>query len=737
MAEQRHALTAPPGPWRWRLTVGLLGIAIAAAYLLGLFTPAERILSDRFFAFHARPASGKLVLIEIDPNSLRKLATWPWSRAFHAALINRLVAAGADHIAFDVDFSASSSPQADAAFAQAIAAANGRVILAAFSQEVGGAGRRSVIVNRPLAQFMSSAQLGLVNVFADPDGWLRRYRLAEDRLGGAPTTLAAQLAAPLAPQANRFAIDYSIDPDTIPRLSYVDVMTGRFDQHLVAGRNVLVGANAAELGDRYPVPVHGYLAGMEIQALAYESLVQGRAIHAAGALWTLLGLGLIVGAMVSAQSGSWRRINLASAAGAAGAVFIGFTAQNVFAMSLEITPWLAAIGGGYLLAVLRHAREQARLALRHRAMAARQRALMQGVFNDSFDGILIVDAAGRVELANAAAARMLEIDSAQLVGRPAATLIAGIEAMADDAPVAEVTVTTPSGRALTLAVAVTRSQATAAAGQDMSDAVRIVTFRDESARRAMELAREQMVRELESAALAKNEFLARISHELRTPLSAIIGFSTIISEQSIGPIGNPKYAEYARDVTNGGKRLLELVNDIIDVVRIEAGQYELRPDVFEARSLLMGCATRIQATENFGERKLRTEVAPGAEAIRSDRHALSRALAKLLDNAVKFTGPKGEIVLRALPAAGRGIVIEVGDNGIGIAEKSLQHVVGAFSQVAGGLDRTHEGTGLGLHLAHRIVTLLDGRLEIESRLGAGTTVRLILADAALETSAAA
>src|SRR6185369_5048542 len=195
---------------------------------------------------------------------------------------------------------------------------------------------------------------------------------------------------------------------------------------------------------------------------------------------------------------------------------------------------------------------------------------------------------------------------------------------------------------------VSRSQAVAAPGQEICD-VRIVTFRDESARRAMEQARQQALDELEAASLAKNEFLARISHELRTPLSAIIGFSTIISEQSIGPIGNPKYAEYARDVTQGGKRLLELVNDIIDVVRIEAGQFEIRSDVFEARSLLMGCAAQIQALDGFGARKLRTEVAPGAEAIRSDRQALSRALAKLLDNAVKFTRPDGEIVLRALP----------------------------------------------------------------------------------------
>jgi signal transduction histidine kinase len=734
MPDRRLPLSLRPQSWRWRLSIGLLGLAIAAAYLLGWFAPVDRFASDRIFALHARKASGQLVLVGIDPKSLQKLSTWPWSRAYHAALIGRLIGAGARRIAFDVDFSAGSSPQADAALASALAAAGGRVVLAAFSQQ-DATGVHGVTASVPLTQFRSAAALGLVNVFADPDGRLRQYRLAEDRLSEAPETLAAVLAAPIAPQPNAFTIDYSIAPDSIPRLSYVDVLTGHFDPKIVAGRNVLIGAMAVELGDHYPVPVHGFLAGVEIQALAYESLVLGRAIHGLDPLWVLLGLVMISGTMVVAPGTSWRRLHLGCLAGAAGAVVIDVVAQTAFATAVDTAPWLAAIGGGYLMAVLRHAREQAGAVLHHRAIAVRQRALMQGVFNDSFDGILIVDATGRVELANPAAGRLLETDAAALVGQPAAAVLPGIAV--HDATVMEITVTTSGGRALSLAAAVTRSQATGAAGDRGVGDIRIVTFRDESARRAVALAREQILLELEAASQAKNEFLARISHELRTPLSAIIGFSTIISEQSIGPIGNPKYVEYARDVANGGKRLLDLVNDIIDVVRIESGRFEIRSDVFEARSLLTGCCVQAQSIEGFGDRLLRAEVAPGAEAIHSDRNALSRAIAKLLDNAVKFTRSDGEIVLRALPAAGNGIVIEVKDNGIGIAETALQHVTSAFSQVAGGLNRSHEGTGLGLHLAHRITALLDGRLEIESTPGIGTTVRLILPDAAPEAYAAA
>jgi Amt family ammonium transporter len=304
----------------------------------------------------------------------------------------------------------------------------------------------------------------------------------------------------------------------------------------------------------------------------------------------------------------------------------------------------------------------------------------------------------------------------------------------------ELAVTLPSGRGLGLTVSVTRSRPAISSGDDGLDdtgAVWIVTFRDESAKHAMEAARDATIRELQAATSAKNEFLARISHELRTPLSAIIGFSTMIGDQSIGPIGNSKYVEYARDIHSGGKRLLELVNDIIDITRIEAEEYEIRPDVLEVQNLLGGSCIAGRETDAGGEKNIRFEVAPGAEAIHSDRQALAKIIAKLVSNAIKFTGPQGNIVLRAAPAPDRAIVFEVADDGIGIAPSAMPHVVAAFSQVQGGLDRRHEGSGLGLYLANRLMLLLGGKLEIDSAPGRGTTVRLIIPGALIETSQAA
>ncbi|WP_395021421.1 CHASE2 domain-containing protein [Dongia sp.] len=708
--------------WRGLMLFGF-GPALALLTLAGVFVPADRLIGDLNYSLWSRPAADDLVLVEMDGASLQKIGRWPWPRAYHAALIQRLSQAGAETIAFDVDFSTQQKPADDAALALAIAGSKSRIVLASFRQANGDL---KPLLNLPLPAFRAHAQLGFVNAVADEDGILRGYLQDDDSMA---TVLAGWVAA----GQNAFLVDYSIDPRSIARIAYVDVLSGRFDPAVVAGKKVLIGATAAEIPDRFNVPKYHTLNGVEYQALAYSSVVGDRMIHTAGDAWVLLGLGVVLIAGVWLDGRGWRRQLFVAGAAAAAALGLGFVLQTAFAIALPVAPWLAAIAGWALLTLIRSVRRHSRAAALHRAAAARQKALMEGVFNDSSDGILIAGDDGRVLVANGAAEHMLETAKAALAGQAVGAILDGLALMPQAA--AEVTVATGSGRALGLAVSVTRSQSAAGNGDDQS--VWIVTFRDESAKRALEAARDATIRELQAATAAKNEFLARISHELRTPLSAIIGFSTMIGDQSLGAVGNPKYVEYARDIHSGGKRLLELVNDIIDITRIEAEQYEIRPDVFEVRSLLGACCFAARESEACGEKNIRFEVLPGAEAIQSDRQALAKVIAKLLSNAIKFTGPQGDILLRAAAAVDRTIVFEVVDNGIGIAPAALKNVTSAFSQVRGGLDRHHEGAGLGLYLAHRMMLLLGGKLEIESLPGQGTTVRLSIPGALIEASQAA
>jgi len=729
----------------WRGLTVFYGMILALVYLGGGFVQLDRLLGDLNFSLWSRPAASDLVLVEIDARSLQKLNSWPWSRAYHAALIQRLSQAGAKTIAFDIDFSAQSAPAADAAMAQAIAEAKSTVVLAAFAQPDVHAGASATLrENQPLPIFRAHAQTGLVNIVADDDGEPRHYRLIEDRMTGAPRTMADVLAGDPVPGGaardnNVFQIDYSIDPASISRLSYIDVLTGRFDAASVAGKKVLIGATAFELGDRFAVPKHGVLSGVEVQALAYSSVAGRTAIRDAGQSIVLLGLAVLTLAFLKLDGRRGYRPQLLALLAALVVPAAGFVLQTLLAIQVEAAVWLAFIGGGALLTLIRSGRRHAHAALLHRVAALRHKALMEGVFNDSSEGILIADSIGRILIANGAAERLLGTTGGALIGHLVGAVLGGLPLAPQTG--AEVTVRTSSGRVLGLTASVSRSRAVAASGSggeaNDSRAVWIVTFRDESARRAMEAARDATIRELQAATAAKNEFLARISHELRTPLSAIIGFSTIIGDQSMGPVGNSKYVEYARDIHSGGKRLLELVNDIIDIVRIEAEQYEIRTDVLEVRSLLGGACFAAREAGTCGEKALRFDVAPGAEAIQSDRQALAKVIAKLLDNAIKFTGPKGSILLRALPGTDRAIVFEIEDDGIGISAASLAGVTAAFSQVRGGLDRRHEGSGLGLYLSNRLMLLLGGRLEIDSAPGKGTVVRLTIPGAILETSQAA
>ncbi len=283
----------------WRGLAFCFCLVLALLTLSGAFTKVDRLIGDLFFSLWSRPAQSSLVLVEIDSRSLQRLNNWPWSRAYHASLIKELSQAGAAAIAFDIDFSALSSPSGDAALATAIGRSKSRVVLASFVQpDTHARAVSDYRVNLPLSMFGNLAETGLVNMVADDDGKPREYRLTEDRMPGNPPTMAAVLGGAGSAVPNAFLIDYSIDPASIPRLSYVDVMTGRYDPAVIAGKKVLIGATAFELGDRFAVPKHRILAGAEIQALAYSSIVGNRMIHPLGIAWVFLGLAvLLIGGM--------------------------------------------------------------------------------------------------------------------------------------------------------------------------------------------------------------------------------------------------------------------------------------------------------------------------------------------------------------------------------------------------------------------------------------------------------
>jgi two-component system, cell cycle sensor histidine kinase PleC len=213
----------------------------------------------------------------------------------------------------------------------------------------------------------------------------------------------------------------------------------------------------------------------------------------------------------------------------------------------------------------------------------------------------------------------------------------------------------------------------------------------------------------ESANRSKSEFLANMSHELRTPLNAVIGFSEIMSQEMFGALGSPKYAEYAADIRKSGMFLLDVINDILDMSKIEAGRVDLEDSL-----RLVGP----RASE--GKIDLVVDV-PEMEEFMADRRALKQVVINLLSNAIKFTPEGGKVTLRARQDA-KFVTIQIIDTGIGIPPRDIEKLGRPFEQVENQFTKSKGGSGLGLAISKSLVDLHNGALNISSKVGAGTTV---------------
>ncbi len=225
---------------------------------------------------------------------------------------------------------------------------------------------------------------------------------------------------------------------------------------------------------------------------------------------------------------------------------------------------------------------------------------------------------------------------------------------------------------------------------------------------------------------AKSEFLANMSHELRTPLNAIIGFSDMIISKVYGPIGNPKYAEYMKDINESGTHLLELISDILDLSKIEAGETELNEENFDVSQVIRSCFALVKGQAKSSSVEFECDMPDQLPALFADKRRLKQILVNLLSNAVNYTPAGGKVVLNVWCDADGGFVFQVVDTGIGIADEDIPKALSTFGQIEGDLKREGEGTGLGLPLTKCLVELHDGTLDLRSKPESGTTVTVWL-----------
>ncbi|MGE5547594.1 MAG: nitrate- and nitrite sensing domain-containing protein [Solirubrobacterales bacterium] len=249
-------------------------------------------------------------------------------------------------------------------------------------------------------------------------------------------------------------------------------------------------------------------------------------------------------------------------------------------------------------------------------------------------------------------------------------------------------------------------------------------FHDITVRKQAEEALRTAREAAEIANRAKSEFLATMSHELRTPLNAIIGFSEIIEGELLGPVGQQQYVEYAKDINDSGRHLLQLINDILDVARIEVGRVELREGEVDAGAVLRAAVKMVRERAEAKSVALSTDIPDDLPLLLGDERRLKQILVNLLGNGVKFTPAGGMVDARVAFRPTGEMEIVVRDTGIGIAAEDIGKIMAPFGQADSSLARRYEGSGLGLPLSRKLMELHGGTLTLASRPGSGTAVTL-------------
>jgi len=223
------------------------------------------------------------------------------------------------------------------------------------------------------------------------------------------------------------------------------------------------------------------------------------------------------------------------------------------------------------------------------------------------------------------------------------------------------------------------------------------------------------------ASMAKSTFLANMSHELRTPLNAILGFSDLMLNQLLGPLGNPRYREYLGDIHSSGIQLLALIDDLLDLSRVDAGQANLIERDVSLRDVIADACRMVELQAKKSNVNVVITLPTDLPDIRGDERRIKQIVLNLLTNAIKFTPEAGTVTVSAEKSV-KGLRLEVRDTGIGIAKVDLPKVLERFGQIDNKLSRKHKGTGLGLPLVKEFIELHGGSLNIESEVGVGTAV---------------
>ena len=356
---------------------------------------------------------------------------------------------------------------------------------------------------------------------------------------------------------------------------------------------------------------------------------------------------------------------------------------------------------------------------------------LQEILDTALDGIVTIDAGAAILSVNAGAARLFDAEAADLVGAAFADLIAeddraavselldglsaGVPSLLERGR--EITVVGPGGTGVPVLVTMARI------GEDEPERFCVV-LRDLSDWKETEADLIAARKRAEEASEQKSDFLAKMSHEIRTPLNGIIGFSEVILEERFGPLGNDRYREYVKDIRESGEHLMSLVNDLLDLSKVEAGKLDLSFTGVRLNDLVEQSVAIMQPQSNRARVIVRTSLAHALPAVVADARSIRQVLLNLLSNAIKFTPPGGQVIVSTALDDGGDVHLRVRDTGPGMSESDVSVALEPFRQLPVSPSNGEKGTGLGLPLAKALVEANRATFALQSKLNEGTLIEI-------------
>ena len=720
-------------------------IAVASLYALGALDFLEYRLADLRYRLTPQEASGELVVVSIDAESIAEIGTWPWPRSLHAQAVKRLSAAGARQIALDIDFSSRSTPAEDTTLANALEGTKPPPIVPVFKQFSRSIrGLSSIIETGPIDEIARSGRLASINVQPESDGLVRRLRYSDFWRGQHVPSLAAALVTPGRFAEGSFHIDFGIDVSSIPVVSFADLIAGRFDERRIKGRAVVIGSTAIELGDQIAVPIHKALPGVLVESLAYESIIQNRALKRSGitpVVIIALVMALLLGPWL--VRADWRSGALAAMAVVVGAPTAALAAQAQFPVLVDTAPLMLVAFLSYGTGLVGKINTQARQIFKQDMAALHRQAMMQTLLEQSFDGFMSIDAAGRIQWINRAGAEIFNATENELIGedagqlfgdkKPAGAVVEFLEAqLALGGPAAprEVVGSRDNSTTFPMELAVARSALTlsrhALERRTVERVFYLCTVRDISDRKKVETDLRQ-AQKME----AVGQLTGGAAHEFNNLLMVVAGNLDLMRRADKG-----EFTSLIDRAQRAVSRGASLTRHLLAFSR----KQPLHPSNVNLGELLLSVEELLSGTIS-GEIEIETSCPEELWQIHVDPIQIELALLNIAINARDAMPGGGTISMTAWNISemterpvngaklrpGDYVVIAVSDTGGGMEPEIIERAFEPFFTTK----EVGKGTGLGLSMVYGFVEQSGGAVEVDSQIGRGSIVRLFLPKAEL------